>query len=68
MGLWNFCERCNIVVKNVVQQLASLYSKFNKLETDRFDLMRFSHVHFLAVYRTFGEFLGKKKKNFFFCF
>jgi hypothetical protein len=58
MSLWNFCERCNIVVKNVVQQLASLYSKFNKLEKERFELMRFTHIHFMAVYTTLAEFLG----------
>jgi WASH complex subunit 7 len=58
MDLWNYCERVGILVKNVVQQLASIYSKFNKSNQERTPLLVFQFVHFQVVYSSLAELFG----------
>lgn len=58
MELWNYCERVGIVIKNLVQQLSSLYTKFNKTITERQSLLFFQNVHFQAVFAHLGDMFG----------
>jgi WASH complex subunit 7 len=56
MDLWNFCERVNSVVQNVVQQLAAIYNAKNI--KNQSGMTGYQNVHFLPVYVSLSDLLG----------
>ncbi|KAL9652394.1 hypothetical protein ABK040_012049 [Willaertia magna] len=56
MDLWNFCARCNLVVKHTIQQLASLYNP-QMLKDKQLSTFSSGVVHLDIVYQTLGNLL-----------
>jgi WASH complex subunit 7 len=56
MDVWNYCERVNAVVTNVVRQLASIYNIKNT--KTRNGLNSYLNVHFLPVYASLADLLS----------
>ena len=56
MDLWNFCERVNTTVQNVIQELAKIYNAKNSKKQG--ELASYLNVHFLPVYASLSEVLG----------
>ncbi|KAL0477343.1 WASH complex subunit 7 [Acrasis kona] len=57
MDFWNFVERINIVVKNVIQQLASLYGNGPAIQANP-ALKALQQAHFLEVFEELSDLLG----------
>lgn len=55
MDLWNYCERVNAVITNVIQQMAAIYNGRNVKE--KTGMLSYLNVHFLPVFSSLADLL-----------